>query len=186
MTFRGFISVDISEIGDLAKLEHELHGVGAGMRSVSMDIVHVTLKFLGDTEEAAIPKIVTAMEKAAKGVPPFDIVLKDVGAFPTRDHIRIVWVGMENAEPLISMANILDEECALLGFEKEKHPFSPHLTVGRMKDPRGTEQVKAIMEQFSGHDFGKRPVSSIRLKKSVLTPNGPIYTTAAEVLLQSP
>jgi 2'-5' RNA ligase len=185
MMFRGFISVDITEIGDLAKLDRELRSVGGGMRPVSMDIVHVTLKFLGDAEEAAISKIMMAMEKAAKGVPPFDITLKGVGSFPTKDNIKVVWVGMQGAEPLISMAKVLDEECALLGFEKEKHPFSPHLTVGRMKDPRGTEQVKEIIEHSDERDFGKRPISSIRLKKSVLTPKGPIYTTVAEIMLRS-
>ena len=79
--FRGFISVDITDIGELVKVERELRTVGGGMRPVSMDIVHVTLKFLGETDEAAVPKIIEAMEKAAKGVTPFDIELKGMGSF---------------------------------------------------------------------------------------------------------
>ncbi|MGD0818545.1 MAG: RNA 2',3'-cyclic phosphodiesterase [Methanomassiliicoccales archaeon] len=184
--FRGFISVDIAEIGEFGKIDRELRTVGGGMRPVAMDIIHITLKFLGETDEAAIPKIISAMEKAAKGVAPFEMTLKGMGSFPSRDNIRVVWVGMQGAEPLISIAKILEDECARLGFEKEDRPFSPHLTVGRMKDPRGTEQVKAIIEQFKDHDFGRRPVRSIRLKKSVLSPKGPTYTTVAEVVLQAP
>ena len=95
-------------------------------------------------------------------------------------------MGMQGAEPLIGIARTLDDEFAKLGFEKEEHPFSPHLTVGRMKDPRGTEQVKVAIERFKGYDFGKRPVRSIRLKKSVLGAKGPTYTTVAEVVLQGP
>ena len=184
--FRGFISVDISDIGELVKLDRELRTVGGGMRPVAMDIVHVTLKFLDETDEAAIPKLIDAMDKAVKGVAPFEITLKGMGAFPTKDNIRVVWVGMQGAEPLIGIAKVLDDECARLGFEKEERPFSPHLTVGRMKDPTGTEQVKGIIERFKDHDFGKRPVKSIRLKKSVLGAKGPTYTTVAEVVLQAP
>lgn len=184
--FRGFISVDITEIGELVKLDRELRTVGGGMRPVAMDVVHVTLKFLDETDEAAIPKLIDAMDKAVKGVAPFDITLKGMGAFPTKDNIRVGWVGMQGAEPLIGIAKTLDEECARLGFEKEERPFSPHLTVGRMKDPTGTEQVKGIIERFKEHDFGTRAVRSIRLKKSVLGAKGPTYTTVAEVVLQAP
>ncbi len=184
--FRGFISVDISDIGELGKLDRELRTVGGGMRPVSMDIIHVTLKFLGETDEAAIPKIIAAMDKATKGVAPFEIQLKGVGSFPSKDCIRVVWVGMYGAEPLIQIVKVLEDECARLGFEREDRPFSPHLTVGRMKDSRGTEHVKGIIERFKDHDFGVRPVKTIRLKKSVLSPKGPTYTTVAEVLFQGP
>ena len=184
--FRGFISVDISDIGELVKLDRELRIVGGGMRPVAMDIVHVTLKFLGETDEAAIPKLIEAMDKAVQGVAPFDIELKGMGAFPSNTNIRVVWVGMHGADPLSHMAKVLEEQCARLGFEKEERPFSPHLTVGRMKDPTGTEQVKGIIERFKDHDFGTRPVRSIRLKKSVLGSKGPTYTTVAEVVLQAP
>ena len=184
--FRGFISVDISDIGELVKLDRELRTVGGGMRPVAMDIIHVTLKFLGETDEAAIPQIIAAMEKAAKVAAPFEMTLKGMGSFPSKDNIKVVWVGMHGAEPLSLVAKVLEDECARLGFEKEERPFSPHLTVGRMKDPTGTEQVKAIIERFKEHDFGKRPVRSIRLKKSVLGAKGPTYTTVAEVLLQAP
>ena len=178
--FRGFISVDITDIGELVKVERELRTVGGGMRPVAMDIVHVTLKFLDETDEAAIPKLIDAMDKAVKGVLPFEITLKGMGSFPSKDNIKVVWVGMEGAEPLIGIAKTLEEECAKLGFEKEERAFSPHLTVGRMKDPTGTEQVKGIIDRF------KRPVRSIRLKKSVLGSKGPTYTTVAEVVLQAP
>jgi RNA 2',3'-cyclic 3'-phosphodiesterase len=184
--FRGFISVDITDIGELVKVERELRTVGGGMRPVSMDIVHVTLKFLDETDEAAIPKLIDAMDKAVKGVAPFEITLKGMGSFPSKDNIKVVWVGMEGAEPLTGIAKTLEEECAKLGFEKEERPFSPHLTVGRMKDPIGTQQVKDIIERFKDHDFGKRPVRSIRLKKSVLGSKGPTYSTVAEVVLQTP
>jgi RNA 2',3'-cyclic 3'-phosphodiesterase len=184
--FRGFISVDISDIGELVKLDRELGKVGGGMRPVSMDIIHVTLKFLGETDEGAIPKLIEAMDKAVKGVPPFEIELKGMGAFPSTNNIKVVWVGMQGADPLAHIAKTLEDECARLGFEKEERPFSPHLTVGRMKDPTGTEQVRGIIERFREHDFGKRPVRSIRLKKSVLGAKGPTYTTVAEVVLQAP
>ena len=98
----------------------------------------------------------------------------------------MVWVGMYGAEPLIQIVKVLEDECARLGFEREDRPFSPHLTVGRMKDSRGTEHVKGIIERFKDHDFGVRPVKTIRLKKSVLSPKGPTYTTVAEVLFQGP
>jgi 2'-5' RNA ligase len=156
------------------------------MRPVAMDIVHVTLKFLDETDEAAIPKLIDAMDKAVTGVTPFEITLKGMGSFPSKDNIKVVWVGMEGAEPLIGIAKTLEEECAKLGFEKEERAFSPHLTVGSMKDPTGTEQVKGIIDRFKDHDFGKRPVRSIRLKKSVLGSKGPTYTTVAEVVLQAP
>lgn len=185
MTFRGFISVDMEDTRELQGLHRELRAIGGGLKTVDIGIVHVTLKFLGDTEESLVPRIVAAMEQAATGVAPFDVALRGVGAFPSTSNIRVVWVGMENAEQLASVALKLDEMLIPLGFHKEERPFSPHLTMGRMKDPRGSAEVRGVIERHASDAYGIMPVRSVRLKKSVLGPRGPAYTTLAEVRLQA-
>lgn len=156
------------------------------MKPVALGILHITLKFLGDTEEAALPGLKGAMERAAGGGGPILLTLRGAGAFPRVSNPRVVWVGVEDGGRLKAMATSLEEDCAELGFRREERAFSPHLTLARMRSPRGREKVTHFLRQHLTAEFGEARVEKIVLKRSVLRPQGPEYQELLSVPLGLP
>ncbi|NYT15358.1 MAG: RNA 2',3'-cyclic phosphodiesterase [Methanomassiliicoccales archaeon] len=181
MSFRAFISIDIDAGQSLRELCRELKQSGAALKVVNPDIMHITLKFLGDVEEPLVEDISRVIRDSVHDVSRFEMKLHDIGAFPNKNRIRVVWVGIPDPGPLERVAERLDEGLSPLGFEMEKRKFRPHLTVARAKTPQGMDRVQEIMERWGNTDFGSQVVDRIRLKKSVLGPKGPTYFTVEEV-----
>ncbi len=177
MKFRAFIAVEIGELPELEHFHSELRDLGAGVKPVDVHQFHATLKFLGDTEESIVPKLEEVMRIAVSGIRPFTIRLRGSGTFPPKPPARVVWVGLEGAEPLTLIAARLEGACQALGFEAESRPFRPHLTLARVKNPRASSSVVSLAAKYAGSEFGSVDVNSILLKKSVLSPQGPAYTT---------
>lgn len=175
MSFRSFISVDIEADQAIRDICEELRRSGASLKVVNPDIMHITLKFLGQVDESSVEDIVSVMRDSVDGVSSFDMKLHGMGAFPNMNRIRVVWVGITNPGPLVHIAERIDEGLSTLGFEREKREFSPHLTVARTKSSKGMDKVQAILKQWKNADFGNQFVGDIRLKKSVLSPKGPTY-----------
>lgn len=181
MSFRAFISVDIEPDDRLRDILNELRRSGADLKVVKPELLHVTLKFLGDTEDDMVDQIVRRMEEAVKGLQPFSAQLVGMGAFPSLSNIRVVWVGMEGSGALTTIAQRLDDSLRELGFERDKKGFKPHLTVARARTAARMGAVQGILRERAASDFGAYSVGSIRLKKSVLCPQGPIYSDVREV-----
>jgi len=182
MSFRAFIAVDVRCGEELRKAIEALRGYGRPLKPVSPDIVHITLKFLGDTDEKIVPEIETVMRRAVADAPPFHIGLVGTGVFPNTRNPRVVWAGMQGAEPLVKLASSLDEGCETLGFPKEKRAFSPHLTLARVRKGYKVDLLE-FLQSYQGKEFGTFTVDRIKLKKSVLTPSGPIYSDVIETTL---
>jgi 2'-5' RNA ligase len=180
-SFRAFIAVEIQRREPFLPPIKRLGEANADIKVVSPDNLHVTLKFLGDTEERLIPEISKIMARCVSGIKPFDIEFRGLGAFPSVSRISVVWVGMQNAEILSEISQRLDDSLAILGFAREKRTFSPHLTLARVRSPRGIGEIQRIITEEKSTDYGKLTVDSIHLKKSVLTPQGPVYSTVETV-----
>ncbi len=183
MAFRAFISVDLPVLESLKAFTEELRRTGASLKVVDVSQVHLTVKFLGDTEEALVPRIGDAMRASVAGIRPFTVRLAGTGAFPNLRRMNVVWVGMEGAEPLAEISRRLEESLEPLGYPRERRAFSPHVTIARVKGPRGLDDVRRVLEARARDAFGEASVDGIRLKKSVLTPKGPLYSTVGEVPL---
>lgn len=183
MTIRTFIAADVDRTTSLADFHRDLSNIGPGLRPVDLMSVHITLKFLGETEESLVPDIGEAMKRAVMGVLPFTIRMAGAGAFPDRSPLRVVWVGLQGTDPLARIAKILEDDLAKMGFTKEERPFSPHLTLARVKDPRASFAATKAVERFKDTDFGEQPISSIKLKRSILSRSGPEYSTILTVPL---
>lgn len=181
MVFRAFISVDVNATPKLMEFSGKLRGSNAALKLVDLNIIHLTLKFLGDTEEALIDDIEKAMTLSVQGVEPFTIDMKSAGAFPNLNYIKVIWVGLENADPLVNIAKTLNNELSKFGFKREKKGFRPHITVARVKGPKNKHAVADILKEYQDEDFGSQRVENVRLKKSVLSREGPTYSTVREV-----
>ncbi len=183
---RTFVALEIpAEIRNrIAEFQDDLKKSGGKITWVKPENMHLTLKFLGDTEESLIDDIAEKLKKAASGADAFSVRIKGVGAFPNFNRARVLWIAVEKGEETMSaLASEIDRQLAKLGFEKEKRKFSAHLTIGRVKDSRSIDLVRERMLEKKDFEAGEFTVRSIRLIRSQLTGTGPIYTTLREIEL---
>lgn len=185
MKFRAFISVDIIPDQILVSELRELVNSRADLKVVKPGLLHVTLKFLGDTEESMIDEIGRRMSDAARGIRPFQIRLSGMGAFPSMSNVRIVWVGIKDGSMLGEMAKSLDASLEDLGFDRDRKGFVPHLTLARARSGRNMGVVQEMLRKHAATDFGSYPVGKLLLKKSVLGPQGPTYSIVRETPLEA-
>ncbi len=183
MPFRAFIAVEVPFSAELERYSKAVKSSGASVKMVDLRNTHITLKFLGDTDETLIPNIEDAMRSAISDISPFKMVLKGAGAFPDFKRISVVWAGLTDADSLGVIAKRIDECLKPLGFAPERRPFSPHVTIARVRDGRNIHELADVIHGWEASEFGEVPVESIILKKSVLTPQGPVYSDVSVVKL---
>ncbi len=176
---RTFIAVELPEQfkPEIERIESVLDT--PGIKLVQPAQVHITLKFLGDISEDNVEPIASALSQI--NCKPFEARIKGVGIFPKPAYIRVIWLGAEgNFEELHS-----EVERVLSAFKFEKDDkFSPHATLARVKQLREKAMLLEKIRKLEGIDLGTMNVESITLKKSTLTPKGPIYETLREIKLQ--
>lgn len=184
VVFRGFIAIDIKATPQILELETQIAKTGADVKLVDPHNIHVTLKFLGDTDEQQIDDIEQIMKESVTNIKPFAITLKGTGVFPNQNYLKVIWIGIIGGAALETISCGIDDRLSAIGFTKERRGFSSHLTIGRVKTARNKTQLLNIIETYADVEFSTEEVCSIKLKKSELTPKGPIYTTLREVTLQ--
>jgi 2'-5' RNA ligase len=184
MAVRCFIAIELpGEIkAKLGELTSVLRKTGADVKWVQESNHHLTLKFLGATDEELIPAIREALERNLSLLPPFYIKISGVGHFPGGRHPRVVWVGIGNSEALSALQRDIEAEMTKLGYPAEERPFSPHLTLGRVKSPRGTRELLGRLEEFRQTEVGELEVKGVSLMKSELRPAGAEYSPLAQIL----
>lgn len=171
---RCFVAVDLPE-----EIKREIPAIQQpltmkGLKLVDPELVHITLKFLGDVPEGRIAEIVDALARVRFS--PFQARIRGVGAFPGRS-IRVIWLGATG--PFEELASAVESALGPFGFERDKK-FSAHATLARVKDPSLSRVLSKIVSIMSDIDLGEFTVESFHLKKSTLTPRGPIYEDIAE------
>lgn len=155
--------------------------IGPGLRPVSSGLVHITLKFLGDVDEAQLPQIISALDQL--DCLSFDSHISGVNAFPGLKNPRVVWLGADGDYSCLH--GQVESLLSGIGFKKETRKFTSHATIARityLSGPRKKELILA-MESLRSFDVGVMHVDTVKLKKSTLTPQGPIYETLHEVKL---
>ncbi|MGH8016430.1 MAG: RNA 2',3'-cyclic phosphodiesterase [Candidatus Zixiibacteriota bacterium] len=183
---RLFIATPISAEGEkeLARIISALKNAGGPVKWVAPSNIHLTLKFLGDTDEKLIPQIMKIIDDVAADHASVSSGLKGLGAFPDFRRPRVYWVGLEQGTAeLGKIAAALENAVHLLGFEKENRPFKSHLTLGRIKAPQGLEKLSETVKSFK---IKQEPLTFDRLIlfKSTLTPRGSIYEIIYEAKLK--
>lgn len=173
---RLFLAVKIpDEIkGSIAHFLEPFLGIRAKVKWVEPQNLHLTLKFLGETPESRLPDLKEAARMVA--IDPFELTLSGSGAFPNLKAPRVFWIGVKEPEKrLTQLAEQIDYNLSQFGWEREKRRFSPHLTLGRVKDRSGLAEVCRAFEQAQFEAATYR-VDSFHLVESQLQRSGPIYT----------
>jgi 2'-5' RNA ligase len=179
---RAFIAVDLSEgiRNKIKEIQAEFGNLSGGAKFVDATKTHITLKFLGDIQENSVEEIGNALSEINQK--SFDMALRGVGFFPEASlqkakRIRIIWIGVEKGvEELRTLQEGVELRMTGLGFLPEKK-FSAHVTICRVKKITKDEIGMALKKIVALRDVevGKMLVDKIKLKKSTLTPKGPIY-----------
>ena len=180
---RCFIAFDINNDKVLKKLsdaQRKLTDTGADLRCVKPENVHITLRFLGNIRQEVVDSVHSEMEKVS--FVPFNVNIRGVGVFPTIKYARVVWAGIqEGAEELRQILNQLEPGLRRLGLKSDVRGFSPHITIARVRTGRNRKELLGCLEELGNYEFGVLRADCLKLKKSVLTPKGPIYSTLKRV-----
>ena len=146
---------------------------------VNKQNMHFTLLFLGEVDEKTVENI--KKELSLISFKPIEVKFTHIGAFPNPRFPRVIWIGVDKvaSEQLIDLASQVEKKLGPLGFKSDK-PFKPHLTIFRIKNK--SDDISQTLEKFKTVDLGKEVITELKLKQSVLTPNGPIYSDLQVVL----
>lgn len=144
-----------------------------GARWVPLDQLHLTTRFIGEVDGSMFLDIKQVLEEAR--IPPFDIRLKGVGHFPPRGKPRVIWVGLDNSDPLQMLRKKIDSALMKIGVEPEGRKYSPHITLARLKNT----PLQKVTNFLAGNGlFSQDPfeVTEFVLYSSTLTRKGAIHT----------
>ncbi len=181
---RVFIAVDIEDPVILSRLESLKEAVvatGVPMKPVETENLHITIRFIGEVPRGLVDEIRGEVLGPLR-FKPFEMELVGLGAFPSRQRPRVVWVGVgRGSEELRAIRDRIEAGLRGLGLRPERQEFHPHVTLARIKGSRNIGSLARLLSEYEGYEVGVVRVDSIRLKKSTLTRKGPIYETIAEV-----
>ncbi|AMM54147.1 RNA 2',3'-cyclic phosphodiesterase [Pyrococcus kukulkanii] len=177
---RAFIAIDVSEeVRDaIVKAQDFIGTKEAKIKFVERENLHITLKFLGEITQEQAEEIKRVLAEIAKRHKKHEVRVKGIGVFPNPNYVRVIWAGVENDEGIKAIAQDIERELSKLGFKKDKE-FVAHVTIGRVKFVKDKLGLAMKLKELANEDFGTFRVEAIELKKSTLTPKGPIYETLA-------
>ena len=185
---RTFICIEIPEAvkGRIADLQGELKKLDAQVSWVKPSNIHLTVKFLGPVDPSRIVTVRQVVERVASSCNPFEVEVARTGCFPSPRNPKVLWVGLSQIpNQLQQLQETIEEQLAAVGFPREQKRFSPHLTIGRVRSPRGASEVaeKLIASAFDTQTFSATEVIVMR---SDLNPAGSVYTPQARIQLGPP
>jgi len=190
---RSFIAIELPDelkVG-LTQLEAQLKsGKQPWVKWVNPYSIHLTLKFLGSIAADRISEITGAMEEATQGISPFYLEVKDLGVFPNLRRVQVAWVGISGeVDKLSQLQHNLESNLAHLGFAPETRPFTPHLTLARLRNQASLDERQSFGQLIATTRFEATytiKVDTISLMRSQLTREGAIYSQINSVDLKKP
>ena len=175
---RTFVALELSgEIRErLNEAQQILRTCSARLTFVDPALIHITVKFLGEVDEKKLVQVRDALK--AITFRPFSVSGGTVTVNnPKRPHT--VWCAMDDGGNGEQLMDLIESALSPLGFAREERRFTPHATVARVKSP--DPSLFSVLSQLGGRNYGTCMVSGMKLKKSTLTPRGPVYEDLLEV-----
>ncbi len=180
------IVVDDATRESLGRCQDELRALKSDVRWTSPAGFHVTLQFLGTIDAARRNAYENAMRGALDDMDAFRFRVEGLGCFPDRRKPRVLWAGVTvGAEAITTIHERLDRAFEPLGHEPERRPFHPHVTIGRLRGPRGLPELRERLVRMLGPDPVELSAKAVHLQRSRRTPHGAIYDTLLAIPLQS-
>ncbi len=180
---RAFIAVNLSSeiLEGIEQISFDLKDrmKDAPIRWVPVQNIHLTLKFLGNVSTANLEILKDILGKVVSSHSECDVSVGGIGAFPKTHNPRVLWVGMEVSQELVTLQYNIEIETARLGYSREHRPFSPHLTFGRVSRNASAQDVHAIAEVLDNYKvgfLGATRLKTVYLYRSDLKPDGAVYT----------
>jgi len=180
---RAFIAIDLPPevlvcLDDVSQqLRQELSE--APVRWVPVENIHLTIKFLGDVSESNIDMLTDFLQSIASNVKQFEFSVGGLGTYPKPHRPRVIWVGVEAPPELMTAQRSVESEMSRLGYARERRPFNPHLTLGRVSRHSTNQDIRNIADviktQTVGY-LGCARVMAFHIYRSDLKPSGAIYT----------
>jgi len=177
-TIRSFIAVEIENkevLNKIIRVRDQIYSVaGDSIKPVEDENIHITIRFLGEIDQYTLNEMKKLLDQI--NMNRFLIHVKGLGGFPNLSRPRVLWVGVvEGSDELIKIRRFIDEKSRGLRIFEDQHQFHPHITIARVKTSIPSK-ASQILVSYVDEDFGFSEVTKIVLKKSVLTPRGPIYS----------
>lgn len=159
---------------------------GYPVKWVAEDLIHLTVKFLGEVDPDRLPAIERALGEAVNGTKAFELPLGTLGAFPHPGNPRVIWVGCDAVPPLEILQHRVERAMAGVGYPVEGKPFRPHLTVGRAQKTAKREDWQGLGDALDAIEFhDMATVASVDIMESTLRPRGPEYRVRTSVSLEA-
>jgi 2'-5' RNA ligase len=181
-SIRSFLAFDIESdtvLNRFATAQNLIVQTGADVKLVEPQNIHITIRFLGNITPAMAEKIFYEMKNVQFA--PFNVQIKGLGAFPNPSYSRVVWAGITTgADQLKNVFSQLEPRLRGLGFAPDPRGFSAHLTIARVRSGRNKRLLAELITENANYKFGTVNARCLRLKKSTLTPKGPVYSTLKE------
>jgi len=174
---RCFIAVDLDKdiVKQVKRIREEIGNLNVDVKFVELENLHFTLKFLGEVSEDEIDMIKKSVEECFKGVCSFNIEIRGVGYFGSQKHIRTLWLDViKGKDEFVNLMNNLNK-----GLKIGEKNRTVHLTIGRVKSGRNTESLLSFINKHKDVNIGEMAVKDVKLKSSLLTMDGPIYSDLA-------
>lgn len=189
---RAFVAVEIPS-GIHQAIEKKTAPLRAALnaslvRWVPAENIHLTLKFLGDVSPASLDLLQQMLCAEVSQHHVFELEFGGLGAFPNPKRPRVIWIGIQAPAGLEALQHGIEAATATLGYPDEERPFSPHLTIGRVKQnvgSAGMQQIRTALEETKVGPLGMARVSAVHLFKSDLRPTGAVYTRLFSAPLKS-
>src|SRR5712691_1513061 len=184
---RSFISIDLEDqqiLSRIASILSSLQALGGDLKPVERENIHLTLKFLGNVSAPRMTEVKSSLKRLP--FPAFPAEIKGAGAFPNLNHMNVIWVGVnEGWTQVEQIYEQVEKLMSGLGFRRENRPFSPHITIARVRSGRMRDEIANFLQHISDESFGTITVDKVRLKQSILSSSGPKYSTLLELLPRS-
>lgn len=172
----------------LWEIQRQLQGTGADAKWVERENLHLTIHFLGEVEIALINALISAAQRVLLTQKTFSVQLGGLGVFPDPRRPRVLWTGVTGGgDELREIHRLVGEAMVPFGIPFPGRPFSPHLTLARLRSPRGVPELMVRVRELGDActHLGTVQVSSVDLMQSELTRGGPIYTLMAQIRLEA-
>ncbi|MGB9727582.1 MAG: RNA 2',3'-cyclic phosphodiesterase [Nitrososphaeria archaeon] len=174
---RTFIALDLEDGPTkerILEVQKEILRLGVEAKPVEPENLHFTIKFLGEIDESRVQKVIEGISRVK--FEPIKVKFIGLGAFPSLTHINVVWVGVDEkaGKAMIRLWEDIERELEKNGFPRERK-FEPHMTIMRIKSGLHKQELASAIKKYEGTEFGEETFSKIKVKKSVLTKDGPIY-----------